>query len=101
MRLNIRATATYDLPAETFVTLMIEPSLQGLAHRVTQERLMTSPTPFSELSRALYGNPRRHLVAPAGPFHFEFAATVDASPNRAVPPDAVQHPPREIPAEAM
>jgi transglutaminase-like putative cysteine protease len=101
MQLNIRSTAIYDLPAETFATLMIEPSLQGSAHRVTQERLLTSPTSFSELNRDLYGNIRRYLVAPAGPFRFEFAATVEASPNRPVPADAAQHSPRDIPADAM
>ena len=101
MRLSIRSTATYELAAETFATLMIEPSLEGPAHRVERERLVTSPTSLSELNRDLYGNPRRHLVAPSGRFHFEFAATVDAEPNRAVPRDAIQHPPQEIPTEAM
>jgi transglutaminase-like putative cysteine protease len=101
MLLTVRSTATYELPAETFLALMIEPALHGPAHRVTQERLVTTPTPFSELNRDLYGNPRRHLVAPKGRFSFEFAATIDAAPNREVPREAIQHPPRELPAEAM
>jgi hypothetical protein len=63
---------------------MIEPSLQGPGHHVVHERLVTSPTSLSELNRDLYGNPRRHLVAPEGRFRFDFAATVDASPYREV-----------------
>ncbi len=101
MLLNVRATATYELPAETFLALMVEPSLSGSAHRVLQEYLWTSPTSFSDLSRDLYGNVRRHLLAPPGPFSFTFSATIDAAPARPLPPDAIQHPPREIPPEAM
>jgi transglutaminase-like putative cysteine protease len=100
MLLEIRSAARHELSAETFLTLMIEPTLQGPAHRVTQERLMTSPTPFTELKRDLYGNPRRHLIAPGGTFSFEFTATVDAEENRAVPPEAIQHAAHEIPDEA-
>jgi transglutaminase-like putative cysteine protease len=101
MRLDIRSTATYELPAETFLALMIEPSLEGPGHRVLRENLVTSTTSFSELNRDLYDNPRRHLIVPPGTFSFEFAATIDAVPNTDVPRDAIQHPPREIPAEAM
>jgi transglutaminase-like putative cysteine protease len=101
MLLDVQAKATYELPAETFLALMIEPSLEGPAHRVTHERLVTSPTPFSELRRDLYDNPRRFLVAPKGTFSFDFTARIEAAPNRAVPPEAIQHPPQEIPAEAM
>ncbi|MHB1559802.1 MAG: transglutaminase-like domain-containing protein, partial [Isosphaeraceae bacterium] len=101
MLLNLRASASYEFSAETFLALMIEPALVGPKHRVVHERLVTSPTSFSELDRDLYGNPRRRLVAPAGMFTLEFAATVDAAPNRPVPPDAAQVPPREIPAEAL
>lgn len=101
MLLKIRSTATYELPAETFIALMIEPSLQGDRHRVLREDLFTSPTSFSELNHDLYGNPRRQLIAPAGSFSFTFTATVDAAPPHELPNDAIQHPPREIPAEAM
>ena len=101
MLLTVRSTATYELPAETFLALMIEPNLEGPAHRVIQERLMTSPTLFSDLNRDLYGNPRRHLVAPPGTFTFEFTATIEPTPNRAVPREAIQHPPRDLSSEAM
>ena len=101
MLLDIRATATYELPAETFLSLIIEPPLGGPAHRVTHERLVTSPTPFSELNRDVYGNPRRNMVAASGMFSFEFTATVDATANQPVPAEAIQRPPREIPPEVM
>ncbi len=101
MLLTVRSTATYELPAETFLALMIEPNLEGPAHRVIQERLMTSPTLFSDLNRDLYGNPRRHLVALPGTFTFEFTATIEPTPNRAVPREAIQHPPRDLSSEAM
>ncbi len=101
MLMELRASATYELSVETFLALMIEPALAGPEHRVVDERLVTSPTPFSELDRDLYGNPRRRLVAPGGTFRLEFVATVDAVPNRPIPPDAAQVPPREIPAEVL
>jgi transglutaminase-like putative cysteine protease len=101
MRLTVRSTASYELPAETFLALMIEPTLVGPAHRVTQERLVTSPTLFGELNFDLYGNPRRHLVAPKGIFSFEFTATIESATNQAIPHEAIQHPPRDIPPEAM
>ena len=85
MRLTVRAAATYELAAETFLCLMVEPPLEGPAHRVEDERLVTSPTPSCELNRDLYGNPQRHLVAAKGIFSFEFTATIETAPNGPVP----------------
>ena len=66
MLISVRATAAYDLPEETFLLLMVEPPLVGPAHRVEQERLLTTPTPFHELGTDAYGNCQRRLVAPKG-----------------------------------
>ncbi len=101
MRLTVRATATYELAAETFLCLMIEPPLVGPAHRVERERLVTTPTTYGELIRDLYGNPRRHLVAGKGLFWFDFTGEIEAVPNGPVPAEAVQHAPQEIPPEVM
>lgn len=101
MRLDVRASATYELKAEGFLSLMIEPPLIGPTYRVEKERLMTSPAVSCELRRDLYGNPRRDLVAAPGIFSFEFTASVQSAPNAPLPPEVVEHPPREIPAEAM
>ncbi|MDR3623217.1 MAG: transglutaminase family protein [Paludisphaera borealis] len=101
MLLAVRAVATYELTAETFMILMIEPPLEGAGHRVKDERLATSPTPFCELRRDVYGNPQRHLIAPPGWFSYEFNATIEVAPNPPLPPDAFEHPPQELPAEAM
>ncbi len=101
MRLTVRATATYELAAETFLCLMVEPPLQGPAHRVVEERLFTSPTSYAAISRDLYGNPRRYLVAGQGLFSFEFNATIEAASNRLVPPESVPDAPQRIPVDAM
>jgi transglutaminase-like putative cysteine protease len=101
MRLDVRASATYELKEQGFLSLMVEPPLLGDAHRVTQERLMTSPTVSCELRRDFYGNPRRDLVAGPGLFSFTFTATIDARPNGVLPPDAAEHTPSEIPTDAM
>ena len=101
MLLTVRASATYELSLETFLCLMVEPPLEGPAHRVKEERLATTPTDFCELRRDLYGNPRRHVIAPKGRFSFEFTATIEANPDLPLPPDAVEHAPQEIPDEAM
>ena len=101
MLLAVRAVATYELTAETFMLLMVEPPLEGPSHRVQDERLFTTPTPFCELRRDVYGNPQRHLIAPPGRFSYEFTATVEVAPNSALPPDAVEHPPQDLPAGAM
>ncbi len=81
--------------------LMVEPPSTGPTHRVKQERLMTTPTPYSELWTDAAGNPQRRLIAPRGLFTFEFTATIEVVPNEALPPEAAEHPPREVPADAM
>lgn len=101
MQLSIRAFADYDLPLETFLLLMVEPTLTGPGHRMIEESLKTTPTPFSELWTDGFGNPQRRLVAPAGRFNFEFSGTVEAVPNQPVPDDAEQHGPRELPADLL
>lgn len=101
MLLKVRASATYELKAEGFLSLMVEPALIGPTHRVVEERLLTTSTASCDLRRDLYGNPRRDLVAGQGMFSFEFTAAVEAASNTPLPPEAVEHPPREIPAEAM
>lgn len=101
MLLTVKATATYEFSLETFLCLMVEPPLVGPSHRVTEERLLTTPTTFCDLRRDLYGNPRRHVIAPAGRFSFEFTAAVEVAPNVPLPPRAVEHPAHEIPGEAM
>ena len=45
MLLAVRAVATYELTAETFMLLMVEPPWRGPSHRVLDERLFTTPTP--------------------------------------------------------
>lgn len=101
MLVTVRSSAAYDLPNETFVLLMVEPALRGPAHKVVDEHLMTTPTTFSELWKDGFGNPQRRMVAPAGNFTFDFRATIETEPNVAVPRDAVEHPPRDIPADAL
>ena len=101
MLLTVKASATYELSVETFLCLMVEPPLKGPAHQVKAERLSTTTTIFCDLRSDLYGNPRRHVIAPAGRFSFTFEATIEVEPNVALPPGAVEHPPQEIPGEAM
>lgn len=101
MILQIRARAAYELPAAAFILLMIEPPLQGLAHCVLDEKLVTTPTPKTELWTDVYGNPQRRFMAPAGPFSFDFSAQIEVQPNQPLPDDAEEHLPDGIPAEAM
>jgi transglutaminase-like putative cysteine protease len=91
----------YDLPAETFIGLMVEPKLIGASYKVIDERLMTSPTTWCEIRQDLYGNPQRCMLATPGIFSFEFTAEVESAPNGLLPQSAIAHPPREIPPEAM
>jgi transglutaminase-like putative cysteine protease len=99
--LTVRAAATYELAAETFVYLMVEPQLTGPAHRVVHERLVTTPGPFCELRRDLYGNIQRHLVAGKGTFTFEFTATIEAAPNAPLTAEASEQSPQQLPPEVM
>jgi transglutaminase-like putative cysteine protease len=98
---SVRASAAYDLSAETFLLLMVEPRRSGDAHTVLEEKLLTTPTPFSDLDSDMYGNLRRRLLAPPGPFNFEYTATIKAEANAAVPDDAEEHPPRDLPADTL
>jgi transglutaminase-like putative cysteine protease len=101
MLLSVHATASYELPSDTFVLLMVEPPLTGTNHRLKDERLKTTPTPFSELWKDSAGNPQRRLIAPKGPFSFEFEAVIEVDPNTALPADVAEPSPREVPADAM
>jgi transglutaminase-like putative cysteine protease len=101
MLLTVRATATYDLAAESFMYLMVEPPLVGPSHRVRDERLVTTPTDFCELRRDLYGNLQRQLVGTKGNFTFEFTATIDAAPNVPLTPEATEQLPEQLPPEVM
>lgn len=101
MILQIRSRASYELPADAFILLMIEPPLRGTCHQVVEESLLTSPTPSTQLWNDIYGNPQRRFQAPAGPFSFEFSARVEVEPNRELPNDTVELAPAEIPAECM
>ena len=101
MLISIRTTATYELPAETFLQLMVEPDREAPDHRIRQETLITSPVPFIKLGRDMAGNVQRRLVAPAGEFRYEYTATIEAEPNVLVPPDAVEHKPQDLPMETL
>ncbi|RYG62828.1 transglutaminase family protein [bacterium] len=101
MILQIRSRAAYKLPADAFILLMIEPPLVGATHKVLDENLVTTPTPSTQLWNDIYGNPQRRFQAPAGPFSFEFSARIETQANVALPNDAVEHAPSEIPAECM
>ena len=98
---SVRAQAAYDLPAESFVILMVEPPLEGPAHRVKEEKLFTSPTILAQLGRDSSGNPHRRLLVPPGVFSYRFEATVEVAADVALPLGAREHAPQEIPASAM
>lgn len=101
MILNIQSHAVYELPAQTFILLMIEPPLQGVDHQVIDENLITTPTPRTELWNDIYQNPQRRFIAPAGEFRFDFTARIEVQPNQPLPNESVEHAPDEIPAECM
>ena len=101
MNLNVHARAVYELPADTFLLLMVEPTLFGTRHRVLTESLMTSPTPFSDLWTDSFGNPQRRMSVPKGQFSFDFRASITVNPDKPIPDWAAEPPPREIPPEAM
>jgi transglutaminase-like putative cysteine protease len=101
MLLSVRASATYELAAESFMYLMVEPRLVGSFHRVDHERLVTTPTRFCELRRDLYGNLQRQLVAAPGAFTFDFTATIEATPTTSLTPEATEQLPQQLPPEVM
>ena len=101
MLLTVRSTAMYELSADAYMCLMVEPPLVGSTHRVEDERLFTSPTSFCELSRDLYGNPLRRLIAAKGVFNFDFTATIEAAGCEYLSANAIEQPPQHLPPEAM
>ena len=101
MILTVHASQAYDLPSETFLLLMVEPALTGPTYQVRDERLMTTPTLFSELSVDSFGNPQRRLVAPQGIFNFDFYAILETRSNTPIPLDAPEHLPRDLPPEIL
>ena len=101
MLLDIRARASYQLPVQTFVLLMVEPAIDGPCHHVQDASLQTSSTQNSELWNDLYGNPVRRLMAPQGEFNFDYSAQIEVQPNTVLPPDAPELDPPDIPAECL
>lgn len=101
MILDIRSRASYQMPEETFLLLMVEPTLQGFAHKVLEEKLVTTVTNYSQLWTDVYRNPQRHLVAAPGRFDWEFTAKVEVVPNEPVPEDAVEHKPVTLPGDVL
>ena len=101
MFLDIRARASYQLPRQTFVLLMVEPAIDGPAHHVESASLQTSSTQNSELWNDLYGNPVRRLMVPQGEFNFDYQAHIEVQPNAVLPPDAPELNPDQIPAQCL
>jgi transglutaminase-like putative cysteine protease len=101
MVLRLSASADYQLADETFLLLMVEPPLEGSAHKVTQESLRTTPTPYARLDADRLGNPQRRLLAPRGFFTFDFTATVEVEPNDEVPERAREHAPLDLSADIL
>lgn len=99
--LNVRSRAEYEFPADTFITLMVEPPLDGPTHNVQKEKLTTTVTSFSELWIDVHDNPVRKLRTPAGHFSFEFNALISCQPNLPVPDDAEQHAPEDLPNDTL
>lgn len=101
MLLQIRSSASYQLPNQTFVLLMVEPAIDGQGHHVQTASLSTSSTQNSEMWNDLYGNPVRRIMAPQGEFNFEYSAQIEAQTNTVTPPDAPELNPQNIPAECL
>ena len=97
MRIFVRATASYELASESFVQLMVEPAREAPDHLLETDKLITSPTPYSVLGKDHAGNLQRRMVAPAGEFTYDYSARIVAEPNVAVPLDAVEHRPQDLP----
>ena len=101
MLIQIRSRASYQLPRETFVLLMVEPAIDGERHHVNQSSLSTSQMLKTELWQDIYGNPVRRMMAPRGEFSFEHQAQIEARANTVLPPDAPELNPADIPAECL
>ena len=100
MLIHVYASATYELPSESFVLLMVEPALLAPDHRVKEAKLLTSDAPYSVLGTDLAGNVQRRIAASAGEFRYEYTAMIEAERNIAVPPDAEVHRHRDLPSES-
>ncbi len=101
MILSVRSSAKYELASETFLSLMVEPMSRGESHRLVEAKLSTDPEMACTMRHDLYGNPVRHLTAPAGPFSVTFEARVEVEPNANPPEDAEEHAPGDLPPEVM
>ena len=62
MLLSVKATATYELSAETFLLVMVEPHAEAPDHLVKDARFVTSPTTFSVSGNDPQGNIQRRIV---------------------------------------
>jgi hypothetical protein len=100
MLIYVHASATYELPSESFVMLMVEPALRAPDHQVKEARLVTSDAPYCVLGTDLAGNVQRRIAAPAGEFRYEYTATIEAERNVLVPPDAEIHRHQDLPPES-
>ena len=101
MLISIRSTATYELPAESFVLLMIEPHPQAPDHRVKAANLAITPVSFNTQGKDSVGNLIRRVVAPKGLFGYEYTATFETVANDLVPAEAVEHPAKDLPPETL
>lgn len=89
MRLALSASVDFEIEdPEVFVTLMVEPSLEGTTHRILHESLKTTPVRAAVLDRDAMGNPIRRFVVPRGMFSFDFRAVAELDPAPQLPWDA-------------
>ena len=92
MRVSVNASASYDLPAETFVLLMVEPPLVGLTHQVLDEKLVTTPTPYCELwTDGSTATPSAACSRRRAVSRSTSRATIEAAPIVPLTEDAVEH----------
>jgi transglutaminase-like putative cysteine protease len=101
MILRVRATAVYEFELESYLRLMVEPPVQAATHKLVEASMVINPTGPCELRQDLYGNTVRLVMVPQGRFAFEYNGRFEVQPNTGVPPEAVEHSPQELPAEAM
>lgn len=101
LTINLRASAAYELAAETPLLLMVEPPGSGHAHSLVSEQLLTSPTISADVWIGDEGNFHRRLIAPAGIFTFDYTATVEAAPGEAVPEETELLAPAALPPETF
>ncbi len=101
MLISVKAAATYELPADSFMLLMVEPHPEAPDHHARGTRFTTSPVPFNTIGKDAVGNLQRRIVAPTGLFTFEYAATFETVANDPVPPEAGEHPAKDLPPETL